>query len=207
MNTAANYAAVNRLLLVEMVRDRLRECFPRLELPLVFDAPHNIVTEENGCYVHRKGATPARFGHPVLIPGSMGQASYLMVGLGNERFLQSASHGAGRKLSRRDMHRLDKQGVDLGLGAIECVTLKNERLVQEAPAAYKDIGEVVSVQADAGIATPVARLRPTASGLRRTVAPRVWSANQGQLGLGQPTTPRTALRTALGTRNVIWRST
>jgi tRNA-splicing ligase RtcB (3'-phosphate/5'-hydroxy nucleic acid ligase) len=160
MNAAANYAAVNRLLLVEMVRDRLRQCFPGLELPLVFDAPHNIVTEECGCYVHRKGATPARFGHPVLIPGSMGQASYLMVGLGNERFLQSASHGAGRKLSRRDMHRLDKAGTDIGLDAIECVTLKNERLVQEAPAAYKDIGPVVQVQVDAGIAVPVARLRP-----------------------------------------------
>jgi tRNA-splicing ligase RtcB len=160
LNTAANYAAVNRLLLVEMARDRLRQCFPGLELPLVFDAPHNIVTEESGCYVHRKGATPAYFGQPVLIPGSMGQASYLMVGQGNDRFLRSASHGAGRKLSRRDMHRLDKQGADLGLDAIECVTLKDERLVQEAPAAYKDIGEVVSVQADAGIATPVARLRP-----------------------------------------------
>jgi tRNA-splicing ligase RtcB len=160
MNTAANYAAVNRLLLVEMVRDRLRQCFPGLELPLVFDAPHNIVTEEGGCYVHRKGATPARFGQPVLIPGSMGQASYLMVGLGNERFLQSASHGAGRKHSRRDMHRLDKTGADLGLDTIECCTIKNERLVQEAPAAYKEIGSVVQVQADAGIATPVAKLRP-----------------------------------------------
>ena len=169
MNTAANYAAVNRLLLVEMVRDRLRQCFPGLELPLVFDAPHNIVTEvspqramgqEGRLYIHRKGATPARFGQPVLIPGSMDQASYLMVGLGSERFLQSASHGAGRKLSRRDMHRLDKTGADLGLDSIECVTLKSERLVQEAPAAYKEIGSVVQVQADAGIATPVARLRP-----------------------------------------------
>jgi tRNA-splicing ligase RtcB len=160
MNTAANYASVNRLLLVELVRDRLRTCFPELELPLVFDAPHNIVTQENGLYVHRKGATPAHFGQPVLIPGSMGQASYLMVGQGNERFLSSASHGAGRKLSRRDMHRLDKAGVDLGLDAVECITLKNERLVQEAPAAYKNIGEVVQVQADAGVASPVARLRP-----------------------------------------------
>lgn len=58
------------------------------------------------------------------------------------------------------MHQLDKRGADLGLSAVECVTLKNERLVQEAPAAYKDIGGVVAVQAQAGIATPVARLRP-----------------------------------------------
>jgi len=160
MNTAANYAAVNRLLLVEMVRDRLRQSFPGLELPLVFDAPHNIVTQENGFMIHRKGATPAHLNQPVLIPGSMGQPSFLMVGHGNQRFLQSASHGAGRKLSRRDMHRLDKQGLDLGLDAVECITLKNERLVQEAPAAYKDIGPVVQVQAEAGIASPVARMRP-----------------------------------------------
>jgi tRNA-splicing ligase RtcB len=161
MNTAANYASVNRLLLVEMVRDRLRQVFGRdLAMPLVFDAPHNIVTHEHGCFVHRKGATPAYFGQPVLIPGSMGQSSFLMVGLGNQRFLQSASHGAGRKLSRRDMHRLDAQGKDLGLDHVECVTLKKERLVQEAPAAYKDIGPVVQVQAEAGIASPVARMRP-----------------------------------------------
>jgi tRNA-splicing ligase RtcB len=160
MNTAANYAAVNRLLLSEMVRDRFRQFFGGLELPLVFDAPHNIVTEEDGLFVHRKGATPARQGQPVLIPGSMGQSSYLMVGLGSDRFLQSASHGAGRKHSRRDMHRFDKAGHDVGLDSCECITLKSERLVQEAPAAYKEIGPVVQVQAEAGICSPVARLRP-----------------------------------------------
>lgn len=160
MNTAANYAAVNRLLLIEMARDRLRQCFPELELPLVFDAPHNIITVEGGQYIHRKGATPAYAGHPVLIPGSMGQSSYLMVGHGEGRYLQSASHGAGRKHSRRNMHRLDKAGEDLGLESVECITLKGERLIQEAPAAYKDIEPVVQVQAEVGIATPVARLKP-----------------------------------------------
>lgn len=161
MNTAANYASVNRLLLVEMVRDRLRQVFGReLEIPLIFDAPHNIITSENGCKIHRKGATPAYSGDPVLIPGSMGQSSYLMVGHGNQRFLQSASHGAGRKLSRRDMHRLAGQGKDLGLNRVECITLKNERLIQEAPAAYKDIGPVIQVQTEAGIASPVARMKP-----------------------------------------------
>jgi tRNA-splicing ligase RtcB (3'-phosphate/5'-hydroxy nucleic acid ligase) len=159
MNTAANYGSVNRLLLAELVRDRLRQVFGReLEMPLVFDAPHNIVTVEHGLFVHRKGATPAYQGHPVLIPGSMGQASYLMVGHGNPRFLQSASHGAGRKLSRRDMGKLPRD--QLGLEAVECITLKEERITQEAPAAYKDIEGVVQVQAEVGIASPVARLRP-----------------------------------------------
>lgn len=159
LGTAANYAAVNRLLLAELVRDRLRETFGReLEMPLVFDVPHNIVLEEDGQLVHRKGATPAHAGQPVLVPGSMGHASYLMVGLGNPRFVSSASHGAGRKLSRRQMHRVPDD--QLGLTEVECITLKEERLIQEAPAAYKDIDDVVRVQAEAGVAKPVARMRP-----------------------------------------------
>jgi len=161
MSTAANYAAVNRLLLVELVRDRLRATFGRdLEMPLVYDAPHNIVTRERDAYVHRKGATPAFEGTPVLVPGSMGSASYLLVGCGSERFLRSASHGAGRRWSRRETHRRAAAGDDLGLGGVECVTLRDERVVQEAPAAYKDIDEVMQVQVDAGLARPVARLRP-----------------------------------------------
>ncbi len=161
MNTAANYAAVNRLLLAEMVRDRMREVFsPSLEIPLVFDVPHNIITEENGMFVHRKGATPAWSEQPVLIPGSMGQSSFLMVGHGNPRFLRSASHGAGRKLSRGRMHHMAKRGENLGLTDVQCITLKEERLIQEAPVAYKDIGPVIDVQAQTGIASPVARMRP-----------------------------------------------
>lgn len=161
MNTAANYAAVNRLLLAEMVRDRLRQVFSRdLGMPLVFDVPHNTITCEDGSFVHRKGATPAYAEQPVLIPGSMGQSSFLMVGHGNERFLRSASHGAGRKHSRGRMHHMAKRGEDMGLAGVECITLKEERIVQEAPAAYKEIGPVVDVQAKVGIASPVARMRP-----------------------------------------------
>lgn len=161
MNTAANYAAVNRLLLAEIVRDRIREVFSReLEAPLVFDVPHNVVTRESGLFVHRKGATPAFEGQPVLVPGSMGQSSFLMVGHGNARFLRSASHGAGRKLSRGRMHHMAKRGEDLGLAGVECITLKEERVIQEAPTAYKDIGPVIDVQAKMGIASPVVRFRP-----------------------------------------------
>ena len=161
MNTAANYAAVNRLLLLEIVRHRFRQVFGEsLAMPLVFDVPHNIIAREHGMFVHRKGATPACAEQPVLIPGSMGHASYLMVGHGNDRYLRSASHGAGRKLSRGKMHQLAKRGGELGLDAVECITLKQERVIQEAPAAYKDIDEVVDVQASVGIASPVARLQP-----------------------------------------------
>lgn len=158
MSTAANYAAVNRLLLAELVRLRLREHFGELAAPLVWDGPHNLVSVEHGCNVHRKGATPARAGEPVLIPGSMGQASFLMVGLGNEHWLSSASHGAGRALTRHRARGLDED--TLGLATVECIALHAERLREEAPAAYKAIDPVIDVQVEAGIVAPVARLRP-----------------------------------------------
>ncbi len=159
VHTAANYAFVNRLLLAELVRLRLREVFrPDLEAPLVFDVPHNIVLREGDRFVHRKGATPAHAGQPVLIPGSMGHPSYLAVGRGNERFLSSASHGAGRALSRFEVGR--KGPKDLGLDGVECITLKAERIIEEAPAAYKPITPVVDIQVQAGVVGRVAKLRP-----------------------------------------------
>jgi tRNA-splicing ligase RtcB len=161
MNSASNYASVNRLLLGELVRLRMREVFGAdVEAPLLFDVPHNVVLEERGLFVHRKGATPAHLNQPVLIPGSMGHPSFLMVGLGNERYLSSASHGAGRSKTRYEMRHQKKKGADLGLSGVECITLKEERLVQEAPAAYKPIQPVVDVQAEVGIVGPVARMRP-----------------------------------------------
>ncbi|MDE1464159.1 RtcB family protein [Spartinivicinus poritis] len=161
MNTAANYANLNRLLLAEIVRRRIREVFgANIEMPLVYDAPHNIVTQESDCYVHRKGATPAHAGQPVLIPGSMGHPSYLMMGLGNQAFLCSASHGAGRAKPRHEMFRLNRDGKDIGLGCIDCITLKEDRRIEEAPGAYKDINAVVDVQIQNGIVSPVAKLAP-----------------------------------------------
>ncbi len=159
VHTAANYAFLNRLLLAELVRRRLREIHGEgLEAPLVFDVPHNIVLREGDHYIHRKGATPAHRDQPVLIPGSMGTSSYLARGLGNPQWLSSASHGAGRALRRFDMARHDPAA--LGLSDVECVTLRPERLIEEAPAAYKPIGPVVDIQVDAGIVAKVARLRP-----------------------------------------------
>lgn len=159
MNTAANYASLNRLLLAELVRLRLREVFGgELETPLIYDAPHNLVFEENGLYVHRKGATPAHAEQPVLIPGSMGTPSWLMMGLGNPRFLSSASHGAGRARSRNDMYHAHKRKESLGEAC--CITLNEERLFQEAPAAYKPIQPVIDVQVEAKVVRPVAKMRP-----------------------------------------------
>ena len=161
MCTAANYANLNRLLIAELVRNRLRETFnSNIEMPLLYDSPHNMITQEGELYIHRKGATPAYQNQPVLIPGSMGQASYLMCGMGNIRYLQSASHGAGRALTRHQMYYKHKNGYDIGLSCVECITLKEERIIEEAPYAYKPIEPVIDVQIDAGIVSSVAKMRP-----------------------------------------------
>lgn len=162
--TAANYGFVNRLLLAELLRLRLREVYgPSVAAPLVYDIPHNITLKEDGKYMTRKGACPAHDGMPVIIPGSMGAHSYLCVGLGNDRFLDSASHGAGRATSRGGMGRFVKNDAHLealGLKGVECVTLREERRIEEAPAAYKDIGPVIESQVAAGTIRVVARLSP-----------------------------------------------
>jgi RNA-splicing ligase RtcB len=160
--TAANYGFVNRLLLAELVRWRLREVFGDIEAPLVYDVPHNITLREGALYVARKGACPAHAGQPVIIPGSMGAPSFLLVGLGNTRMLSSASHGAGRAVSRFSLTRAGAK-VDedaLGLRGVECIALREERRIEEAPAAYKPIQPVIDCQVEAGLVRIVARMRP-----------------------------------------------
>ena len=81
-----------------------------------------------------------------------------MVGLGSEPWLASASHGAGRALTRHRARHLDEEAA--GLAEVECIALHAERLREEAPAAYKAIDPVIEVQVEAGIVAPVARMRP-----------------------------------------------
>ncbi|HLL85648.1 MAG TPA: RtcB family protein [Longimicrobium sp.] len=160
--TAANYAFLNRLLLAELLRQTLRELFGDVEAPLVYDVPHNLTLPWQGGYLARKGACPAEADQPVIIPGSMGAASYLMVGQGNAEALVSASHGAGRARSRFSMARggADRRDGALGLAGVDCITLRAARRIEEAPAAYKPIGPVVASQVEAGIVRGVARLAP-----------------------------------------------
>ncbi|WP_309891381.1 RtcB family protein [Archangium sp.] len=160
--TAANYAFLNRLLLAELLRLTLRELFGDVEAPLVYDVPHNITLPWEGGWLARKGACPAEAQQPVIIPGSMGAASYLMVGLGNAEALASASHGAGRARSRFSMARggADQREEVLGLTGVDCIALRAERRIEEAPAAYKPIGPVVASQVEAGIVREVARMVP-----------------------------------------------
>lgn len=160
--TAANYGFVNRLLLAELLRLRLREVYGDVEAPLVYDLPHNITLTEGHGWVTRKGACPAHTGQPVIIPGSMGADSYLMVGKGNAAFCNSASHGAGRLRSRFDLSRrgASQSQAELGLTGVDCITLREERRIEEAPAAYKPIQSVIDVQVEAKMVDVVARLSP-----------------------------------------------
>ena len=161
--TAANYGFLNRLLLAELMRQRLRELFGEVAAPLVYDLPHNITLPVEGAarrWITRKGACPAGAEQPVIIPGSMGAPSYLLVGRGAAQLHASASHGAGRATSRFDMGRRGREERDLGLEGVDCITLREERRIEEAPAAYKPIGPVIACQVEAGLVDVVARLRP-----------------------------------------------
>lgn len=160
--TAANYGFINRLLLAELLRLRLRQVYGDLEAPLVYDLPHNITLPEGRGWVTRKGACPAHAGQPVIIPGSMGAPSYLLVGSGNSHWCCSASHGAGRLRSRFDLSRRGNRESEavLGLTGVDCITLREERRIEEAPAAYKPIAPVIDAQVKAGLVRVVARMQP-----------------------------------------------
>jgi len=161
MHAAAHYADANRALVMELVRQRVRQVYGDLAMPLVCDVPHNIVLREAAGNVHRKGATPAHPGQPLLVPGSMGDDSYLLDGLGNERWASSASHGAGRAVSRMEMSWKSKRtGTLPSARPFECITLKEERRIEEAPCAYKPIGPVIQSQVEEGMVRTVARLSP-----------------------------------------------
>lgn len=193
LNNAANFAFANRMFLAVMALDSLRKVAGDVGSELLYDAPHNLLWREKRdgaeVVVHRKGACPARGfeamagtpfayqGEPVLVPGSMGASSYILVGQGQDEALSSASHGAGRALSRGDaMRGHDAEfeqflkafrvvtPVDLRSPALrqrrDILTAKLDQLKQEAPFAFKGIGPVVETLAEAGIARPVAEVVP-----------------------------------------------
>ena len=159
MGAAARYAWFNRVVLSEMVRDHMTAVFGKEDRSrLIVDVPHNVILREHGYNIHRKGATPAHEGDLALIPGSMGDYSYIATGSGNPDWLHSCSHGAGRSLRRRSA-RTKASGHPDSL-PWQCVTLREERRREEAPIAYKKIGPVIDVQESSGLIRPLARLRP-----------------------------------------------
>ncbi|GGS48812.1 RNA-splicing ligase RtcB [Planobispora rosea] len=187
---AANFAVGNRFFLALMMRAGLAAECGELDGELVYDAPHNLLWRYGDeRVVHRKGATPAggyaeaeggpyaMWGEPVIVPGSMGAASYVMRGRGNPRTLASACHGAGRRVRRGAAVRASDAALDAFLREFRVVTPLDHRdpavarrsdvmaawrrdLKQEAPWVYKDIGPVVSSLSRAGVADPVVELRP-----------------------------------------------
>jgi tRNA-splicing ligase RtcB (3'-phosphate/5'-hydroxy nucleic acid ligase) len=190
MRAAANYAWANRQCLMHWTREAFMAFFgasPRqLGMSLVYDVAHNVAKLEEHLVegrkrklvVHRKGSTRAfppghpelpeayrAMGQPVLIPGDMGRASFVL--LGTERAMVetfgSTCHGAGRLMSRHQAIRkakgrsIRREMEDKG---IFVRSAGREILAEEMPEAYKDISNVVDVVHNAGIATKVVRLRP-----------------------------------------------
>jgi tRNA-splicing ligase RtcB len=186
MRAAINCALANREILGHYARRVFAHFFPNCDLQLLFDVSHNTCKVEphivdgkrRGLFVHRKGATRAfgpgheslpevlrTVGQPVLIGGSMGTGSYILVGesTGEEKALSSACHGAGRAMSRhaalkqwsgrRIVDDLAGEGILIRSPSTRCVA-------EEAPGAYKDVGAVVAAAEQAGLAHRVARLRP-----------------------------------------------
>ncbi len=190
MRAAANYAWANRQLLMWQTRETFAEFFGRswesLQMDLIYDVAHNIAKMEQHevdgvrrlLCVHRKGATRAfppghpdvpdryqKIGQPVIIPGDMGRASWVLAGQPGsmERTFGTTCHGAGRVMSRTAAvqhaqgRRIDRELAEKGVVA-KCRSWKG--LAEEQPVAYKDVDMVVDVVDRAGLARKVARLRP-----------------------------------------------
>ncbi|MDP3966610.1 MAG: RtcB family protein [archaeon] len=188
MSAAANFAFANKQLITFWVREKLGEIFypKKVKVEVLYDVCHNIAKIEEYVVdgkkmkvcVHRKGATrsygkgrkeiPADYrnsGQPVLIPGSMGTASYVLVGekKSEEITFGSTVHGAGRVMSRSEAmkklsgneikNNLEKLGIKVGAGS-------EKGLAQEAPEVYKDIDEVVRIVDSLGISKKVAKMKP-----------------------------------------------
>jgi len=186
MRAAINCALANRQIITHLTRAVFAEFFPATHLELLFDVSHNtckveehqVDGERRSVYIHRKGATRAfppghqdlpaalrAVGQPVLIGGTMGTASYVLVGVeGNElRGFSSACHGAGRSMSRHQARRQwrGRQLADhLAAKGIIIRSPSFRGVAEEAPGAYKDVGRVVDVADRAGLARKVARLEP-----------------------------------------------
>jgi tRNA-splicing ligase RtcB len=192
MKGAANYAFANRQVLANLIRRSFEQTLAgqvtNHSLFQIYDIAHNMAKVETHTVdgrqlklcVHRKGATrafgpgsgelPAAYrdiGQPVLVPGSMGTASWVLVGTQNSmnQTFGSTCHGAGRRMSRKKAKKsvhgpklrdqLEARGIHVRAGSMS-------GLAEEAPAAYKDVNRVVEVVHGAGIARMVARLKPVA---------------------------------------------
>ena len=170
---AVNAAFGNRFLIGLTAVAALSESLNRsISHRLIYDAPHNAIWRTGSVARHRKGACPAAAGELVILPGSMGDGTWLLMGLGSHEGLASAAHGAGRRLSRQEARSV--AAIDPGLRVVGPVDAYDQRvrsrpdllrelagrLKEESPAAYRPIETVVDPMVDAGLVSRVAKIRP-----------------------------------------------
>jgi tRNA-splicing ligase RtcB len=188
VNCAINYAFANRQVICHLVRETFKKIFPGQGIQMLYDVGHNtckverheVDGVEKDLYVHRKGATrafgPGRkelteayrsIGQPVIVGGTMGTASYILVGTesGEEKAFASVCHGAGRRMSRnaaKKKFRGDRLKQELEERGILIFGHSMPGLAEEAPEAYKDVASVIEAIHRAGLARKVLRVRPLA---------------------------------------------
>ena len=177
LDFAMRFAFLNRSVMLEEMKKDVRAEFPNVKFEEIINIHHNYTVQEShfgkNVWVHRKGAILAREGVTGIIPGSQGTATYITMGLGNKNALDSSSHGAGRIMGRKAFN--EKSNNEQALKAIRdsmegivhtkfgnATSKKGDNLhmldVSEAPAAYKDIEQVMKSQAD--LVKPIHRLLP-----------------------------------------------
>lgn len=153
-NSALEYAFANRSVMASDALEALQHLFGDIGVSDQINVHHNFAALEHhfgrNVWVHRKGATRAREGEQLVIPGSMGQGSVIGTGLGNPDSFDSCSHGAGRRMGRKEARRtldlaterakLTEQGIMVSAG--------RDGALDEMPPAYKDLDEVMEAQAD-----------------------------------------------------------
>ena len=190
MNAAANFAYVNRAVMAALVKGNISRMYHGIKTSLLYDVTHNMAKfETHGgqeLLIHRKGSTRAfdktrmkgtpfaDTGQPVLIPGSMGTASYVLLGISSgEKSLFSVNHGAGRVMSRskaaggRGKKKNQKAAISdvdfkKSIKGVHLITGNWRAIKEEAPQAYKNIDIVIDTVTEAGLAKPIARLKPRA---------------------------------------------
>ena len=166
MNYCVEFALANRKLMMTRMVEAMQEVVGAFDCGNIINKSHNFAAWEHhfgeNVFVHRKGATRAYEGELGMIPGSQGTSSYIVKGLGNPESFKSCSHGAGRKMGRKQAQReldfdaevalLNKQGIIHGI--------RNVKDLEEATSAYKDIDVVMENQKD--LASIVVELKPLA---------------------------------------------
>jgi tRNA-splicing ligase RtcB len=190
MSCGANYAWTNRQMITHWIRESfenvMKDSAENMGIDVVYDVAHNIAKMERhdvdgqdmDLLVHRKGSTRAfcagrsevtlkyrDVGQPVIIPGDMSTGTYVLVGLKGsmKETFGSSCHGAGRRMSRKTAVETISIGDirdDMNQRGIYLRNGSDEGLIEEAPRAYKDVDQVVSVVCDTGLTGKVARLRP-----------------------------------------------